>query len=76
MDDQFHVETTRNKDETAVVLECWERVDVNRWSTGREDKIKLAILSDQDAHDKVVLAAAEHLISAARHRAEARSNGA
>jgi hypothetical protein len=56
MEDQFHVETTRNEDETAVVLECREGVDVNRWSAGREDKIKLSIMGDQDAHDKAVLA--------------------
>ena len=43
MADQFHVQTTRNEDESAVVLECGERVEVNRWSAGREDKIKLSI---------------------------------
>jgi hypothetical protein len=60
-------------------LSSWsagERVGVHRWSADREDKIKLSIMGDQDAHDKAVLATAEPLISAARHRAEARSNGA
>jgi hypothetical protein len=31
LDDDFHVETTRNSDGTTVVLECWKRTGHNRW---------------------------------------------
>jgi hypothetical protein len=68
--DDFHVEATRNEDETMVILECWRRGD-DSWTATKEDKVKLSISDDKDEHDKNVRTAAEHLIAAARHRAEA-----